>query len=77
VSDLRRLVDAREVVGRRPDVRQSIRLVSPDHRAEPLLTRALITIVREVDLVAVLGPERRVWPVACTVMGRLMRMGGG
>jgi DNA-binding transcriptional LysR family regulator len=38
----------------RPDVRQSIGLVWPDHRAEPLLTRALITTVREVDLVAVL-----------------------
>jgi DNA-binding transcriptional LysR family regulator len=38
----------------RPDVRQSIGLVWPDHRAEPLLTRALITTVRDVDLVAVL-----------------------
>jgi hypothetical protein len=28
-------------------------LVWPEHRAEPLLTRALITTVREVDLVAV------------------------
>jgi hypothetical protein len=27
--------------------------VWPEHRAEPLLTRALITTVREVDLVAV------------------------
>jgi hypothetical protein len=42
-----------------------------------LLTRALITTVREVDLVAVLGRERRVRQVACTVMGRLVRMGGG
>jgi DNA-binding transcriptional LysR family regulator len=38
----------------RPDVRQSIGLVWPEHRAEPLLTRALITTVRDVDLVAVL-----------------------
>ena len=38
----------------RPDVRPSIGLVWPDHRAEPLLTPALITTVREVDLVAVL-----------------------
>jgi hypothetical protein len=38
----------------RPDVRQSIGLVWPDHRAEPLLTPALIATVREVDLVAVL-----------------------
>lgn len=39
----------------RPDVRQSIGLVWPDHRAEPLLTQALITTVRDVDLVAVLN----------------------
>jgi hypothetical protein len=38
----------------RPDVRESIGLVWPDHRAEPLLTRAPIKTVREVDLVAVL-----------------------
>jgi hypothetical protein len=44
----------REAVVEQPDVRHAIGLVWPDHRAEPLLTRALITTVREVDLVTVL-----------------------
>jgi hypothetical protein len=51
--------------------------VSPDHSAEPLLVRALITAVREVDLVAVLGPKRPRLAASVHVMGRLMRMGGG
>jgi hypothetical protein len=61
----------------RPDVRQSIGLVWPDHRAEPLLTPALISTVREVDLGRSPGAERRVRRVACTVMRRLVRVGGG
>jgi hypothetical protein len=59
------------------DLRRQHRAGVGDDRAGPLLTRALITTARELDPVAVLGPERRRLAASVHVMGRLMRMGGG